>query len=128
MNLRNNNIELKKKKKPGCRGITQRDSVQVKLRNPQLNNMLLRPRHRRVQITKKSKRMNNSKCRAEFFYLGQGIKRGGGGAAGPKARVPVCASGSVVGPQAHFAYLLFTLRCLCIFHHARKEQMGKARS
>lgn len=79
MNLRNNNVELKKIKKPGCRGITQRDSAQVKLRNPQLNNMLLRPRRRRVQITKKSKRMNNSKRRAEFLYWGQGIKRGWGG-------------------------------------------------
>lgn len=84
MNLRNNNVELKKIKKPGCRGITQRDSAQVKLRNPQLKNMLLRPTRQRVQITKKSKRMNNSKRRAEFLYWGQGIKRGWGGQQDPR--------------------------------------------
>lgn len=46
--------------------------------------MLLRPRRRGVQITKKSKRMNNSKRRAEFLYWGQGIKRGWGGQQDPR--------------------------------------------
>lgn len=52
--------EFKKKKKPRWRGITWWDSIQVKLKKPPQNDMLLRPRHRGVQTTKKNKRMNNS--------------------------------------------------------------------